>query len=182
MDNYYVYAIVYRDLFFTIHPLRTHPALPMPLLHIQIKNNEQRVDLHQDLKAQRMRLRCVTVSYGTPTAAREAGVLVDISEMLGVGREISASLAIAGSSTLAIGNQDLYLPRPGLVGTSSNNNPYFVTLDLDVSFDTDDIPQAFNVRVYNATANKGLAVFSDAAVHEINLYFEYSSNDLTHAS
>jgi hypothetical protein len=99
-----------------------------------------------------------------------------------VGREISASLAIAGSSTLAIGNQDLYLPRPGLVGTSSNNNPYFVTLDLDVSFDTDDIPQAFNVRVYNATANKGLAVFSDAAVHEINLYFEYSSNDLTHAS
>lgn len=35
---------------------------------------------------------------------------------------------------------------------------------------------------YNATANKGLAAFSDAAVHEINLYFEYSSNDLTHAS
>lgn len=154
----------------------------MPLLHVQIKNNEQRADLHQDLKAQQMRLRCITVAYGTPTAARETGILVDISEMLGVGREISASLATAGDGTKATGHQDLYVPRPGLVGTNSNNNTYFVTLNLDIPFDTADIPQVFKLRVYDANATKSLATFSDTQVQEINLYFEYHSNDLTHAS
>ena len=102
--------------------------------------------------------------------------------MLGVGREISSSLATASDGTKATGHQDLYVPRPGLVGTNSNNNAYFVTLNLDIPFDTADIPQVFKLRVYDANATKSLATFSDTQVQEINLYFEYHSNDLTHAS
>lgn len=140
----------------------------MPLLHLQIKNAEQKITINQDIHAQQMRLRTVTVAYGTPTNAQESGILVDIDEMLGVGKEITSSAKRA--------NQNLYLPRPGLVGGSN-----FYSLDLNVGLDVGHIPLEFQVRVYNDTDTKGTATFSESGVHEINLYFDYAEIRSTHS-
>ena len=140
----------------------------MPLLHLQIKSAEQRITINQDIYAQHMRLRTVTVAYGTPSSAQESGIPVDIDGMLGVGKEITSSATRA--------NQNLYLPRPGLVGGSN-----FYSLDLNVGLDVGHIPLEFQVRVYNDTLTKGFATFSDSEVHEIHLYFNYDEIRSTHS-
>ena len=140
----------------------------MPLLHLQVRSHEQRITINQDIHAQHMRLRAVTVAYGTPSSARESGILVDIDEMLGVGKEITSSATRA--------NQNLYLPRPGLAG---GNN--FYSLNLNVGLDVGHIPLEFQVHVYNDTETKGYATFSESDVHEINLYFDYDEIRSTHS-
>ena len=54
-------------------------------------------------------------------------------------------------------------------------------MDMDIGFGIDDIPSAFSVYVYSDSDPKQPATFDNDNVHEINLYFEYSSNDVNHA-
>jgi hypothetical protein len=154
----------------------------MPLLHIQIKNHKQLVEIHQDIKAQRMILRSATIEYGKPASKRLDGVRVDISEMLGVGREIAASSAIRDTTgSNALSHQNLYFARPGLVNTTASSQPYFYITKFDMSFHMFHLKQAFHVTTYSDGAAGGAATFGDDAVREINLYFEYGHHDVNSA-
>ena len=139
----------------------------MPLLALCIREQNQLCQLHQDIRAQHVRLRSVYAAYNAPASGAPPGVHIDLDQMLGVGKEISSSSPAIG------GHQNLYLPRPVDV-----TNPMSVyAQDLNLGFDTTHIPNRFRVSVYTDDAQKSPAAFDATGVREIVLYFEYASND-----
>lgn len=155
----------------------------MPLLHIQLKANVTQVELQQEIHAQHMRLRTVYAAFGGTANARNAGVLVDLGgDFLGNTREINA--CTQASATIG-GHSYLSIPRAGTGNASGpadgGDSPTLpFCQDMNLGLDSLTVPRSFSVTVYNDDATKALATFSDAHVHQIDLYFEYATNDESH--
>ena len=157
----------------------------MPLLHIQLKSNVTQVELQQEIQAQHMRLRTVHAAFGPLAGVRaNSGVLIDLGgDFLGNTREINSSTK---ASLVVGGHSYFYIPRPGAGQASGPADgglspcPPFIC-DMNIGLDSLTIPRSFTVSVFKDDVIKNLATFSDNEVHEINLYFEYQTNDETHS-
>ena len=147
----------------------------MPLLHIQLKSNVTQVELQQEIQAQHMRLRTVHAAFGPLAEVRaNSGVLIDLGgDFLGNTREINSS---TNASHSIGGHSYFYIPRPG---AGQAPGPPFCQ-DMNIGLDSLTIPRSFTVSVYRDDVIKNLATFGNNDVHEINLYFEYQTNDDTH--
>ena len=154
--------------------------LTMPSLILTVKDNAQEILVMQDIKAQHMRLRGVSVSWGLPTlpaTVLQNGALVDLSELGASSRQITGFTPEYGPHSY------LYLPRPGFMDHSTpadilqtNVLSYYTPLNL--GFDSDDIRRSFVVRTFANDFNGGAATFGAAGLQEFTLYCDYDETDV----
>jgi hypothetical protein len=140
----------------------------MPLVVVNITQNNQVVEFAQDIHPQHMRLRTVHIEYGAPSSTNpQNGILVDLDDILATGREIT------GFTVNQKSHQNIYFPRPATA-------PYHFAIDTNLGLDMGIIPRSFAVRVYDDNAQKSATTFNAANVHQITMYFEHSTHDRTH--
>ena len=153
----------------------------MPSLIITVKDAAQEILVLQDIKAQHMRLRGVSVSWGLPaipTTVIQSGVLVDLSELGASSRQITGFTPEYGPHSY------LYIPRPGYMDhvappdvLQTNQLSYYTPLNL--GFDSDDVRRSFVIRTFANVDTGGAAVFGATGLQEYTLYIDYDQSDVS---
>ena len=110
-----------------------------------------------------------------PGEEEQLGALVDISQIAGSSRSITAYSPNIGSHSM------LYLPRPPYLApnaeTSISQNPSMYYMPLNISLNTNDIRKQFVIETKLDSPEGGACPFGENKLHQYTLYLDYGSND-----
>tara|TARA_R110002167_G_scaffold33871_1_gene108406 strand:+ start:181 stop:615 length:435 start_codon:yes stop_codon:yes gene_type:complete len=137
----------------------------MPLLHYRLTQNNQNITINAQIHAQSFILRRIIVqqvALGAAASVNDGGVIINPSHLSGL--EI-----VSGSQS---NNNDIIVGYDELIATHSQ----FYSQE----FDSESIPQAFNVQTHKFGGNTGddsLAVFGTdpGNITSIDVFFEFQS-------
>jgi len=132
----------------------------MPLLHLQLFKQNQKVQLNQSVPAQNIRLKGIFINQ---VASTTTGYYVDLGEVLNVSQEINSANRRGGSHKLFV---------PAAIGVDAVYYPFDIGLSCD-GLQTDSQLE-IRTYVYDETQDEySLAEYSNTSLQQIDLYFEY---------
>lgn len=146
----------------------------MAILHYRITENDQSINIPNTIHAQsfifrRAIVRMVPLTAGSTSTNCKGGIVISPSHFSGF--EISSGTSISSATSKPITNNlganDILI---GLDEFKAINNTYF-----DMEFETEDINQAFTVRVSNFDKQPITFGTNAGELTSIDVYFQFAS-------
>lgn len=146
----------------------------MAILHYRITENEQSINIPNTIHAQsfifrRAIVRMVPLTTGSSSTNCKGGIVISPSHFSGF--EISSGTSISSVTSKPITNNlganDILI---GLDEFKPINNTYF-----DMEFESEDINQAFTVKVYNFDKQPVTFGTNAGELTSIDIYFQFAS-------
>ena len=137
----------------------------MPLLHINLTNEKQEVDIGRDIKAQSMILRKIVVVRDALASEdvdnSELGLHIDLHRMIN---------GVETLSNISQGNH-IYVPVSDRNNSGDRIHQQF---DFNIRFNAEYIPRKFPINLYKKNMSAvSFASGTDGSFDSVDLYFEY---------